>query len=918
MRLLLVLMAWLMVFIHTGYSQKINGKVIDAKSSEPLPGANVFINQTTIGTVTVGTGDFELSFNQEPGEYELVISFVGYLPLVTKVSWDQQNVNVGVLKLVPSEQELKQIDIAGTRDTEWEKKLKRFNKVFLGSDKQASQCKILNPWVIDFEETGNVNELRAKASEPIEIVNNALGYQVVFYLANLWSTKDGYIIAGNARFSELSSKDSKQIKKWKEARKKAYLRSTHHLFRSMIENRIKGEGFRLYTAAAGYKNSTTRSDLFYSELGKTVVPYDTAGIVFRNLANDTYVISLNGSVEVHYLMEAPNLPLYADVYGSVSWINLNRGSVTVNKDGFPLNPTDVVVSGDMSADRVAKMLPLDYRPDGVKSTHPELYDWSRFQEQIYVHTDKPYYYIGDTIWMKGYVGYSHPMWRDSLSRTAYVELVDRTNQLIVASKIIKLDSGLFFNELVIPSVPETRNYYLRVYTNLNRNFGDNTLYVKPIPILYSAEYLKLEQEIEPITQSSGISLEPATSNPIPGKPYELLLQINDQQGEPLASHFSVSVTDMAKVVPVQISDPIQKALTLNNTILKPFKKSLDYPIEYGISFSVKPQGVNKTNGVYQIVQVDQPNFTMADLTADGLVHIKGLVFYDTGRFVLQPMEGKKNNQLKYSLVKRAIVPISFQDIDLKLKRERLEAGQGNNLTEEQLRNTKVLRDVQVKANRTTVEKPLDRVERPFGKPDYVITRQQLNTSYGNLLQTLPGKVPGLIVRQGSNPNGAIEWFVYLAKGGESSSALNPAEVLVTINDVVVTGKPEQILSAIDPNSVETIEVKTGVNVLYGSLGGNGILAVYTRKDYVSPVDKPDLVTTLRVPGYAIPKAFKQRLTSVPATVYWNPWMKTNAVDGKAIIKFNAPLFSGKYRIVVEGINSLGEPFSIQKTFEVVE
>ncbi|MFN8885909.1 MAG: carboxypeptidase-like regulatory domain-containing protein, partial [Cyclobacteriaceae bacterium] len=146
MRLLLVLGVWGIVFIQTCYAQKINGKVIDAKSSEVLPGANVFINQTTIGIVTLGTGDFELPFNQEPGEYELVISFVGYLPLVTKVSWNQQNVNVGVLKLVPSEQELKQVDIAGTRDTEWEKKLKRFNKVFLGSDKQASQCKILNPW----------------------------------------------------------------------------------------------------------------------------------------------------------------------------------------------------------------------------------------------------------------------------------------------------------------------------------------------------------------------------------------------------------------------------------------------------------------------------------------------------------------------------------------------------------------------------------------------------------------------------------------------------------------------------------------------------------------------------------------------------------------------------------------------------
>jgi hypothetical protein len=298
--------------------------------------------------------------------------------------------------------------------------------------------------------------------------------------------------------------------------------------------------------------------------------------------------------------------------------------------------------------------------------------------------------------------------------------------------------------------------------------------------------------------------------------------------------------------------------------------------------------------------------------------VRELLFYDTGSFVIQPIDSKKNNQLKFKLQKKVGVPIVFDDVDLKLQRERMQAGDGNNLTELQLRNTKLLKNVEVKATRTTVEKTLDRVKRPYGKPDYIITREQLNTSYGNLLQTLPGKVPGLIVRQGIGSAGVSEWFVYLAKGGESSSALNPAEVLVTINDVVVTGKPEQILSAIDPNSVESIEVKTGVNVLYGSLGGNGIVAVYTRKDYEPFVSKSESVATLRVPGYATPKPFKQRLSSVPATVYWNPLLKTSVADGKAVIKFDAPLFSGKYRIVVEGITSVGTSYSIETVFEVIE
>jgi hypothetical protein len=900
-----------------GFTQEIDGIVQDAKTNQGLPSANVFINNTTVGTVTNTNGAFELKFNQEPGEYEIVVSFVGYLPYSTKVSWRQNDIHLGVIRLVPSEIELGGVEVTSTRDDKWEGNFKKFVKVFFGNDKQAGQCKILNPWVIDFEDTKNDNELRAKASAPIQITNNALGYNITFYLANLWSTKDGYIIAGNALFSEMQGKDQKQNKRWKEARRKAYLRSTNHLFRAIIENKINGEGFRLYTPANGYKNATFRSDLFYTELGNTVVAYDTAGIVFRDMASDTYEISLNGSVEVHNLKERTITPVYADVDGAVSWITLSKGKVIVNKDGYPLNPTDVVVSGDMSSDRVAKMLPLDYRPEETKARQRDVYDWSRFQEQIYVHTDKPYYYVGDTIWMKGYVSYNQPAWRDSLSRTAYVELIDRTNQVLVTSKTVRLDSGLFVSELVIPQVPETRNYYLRVYTNLNRNFGDNSMYVKPIPILHTLEFFKSDPDSIPKTSiTSALVLQPRTPKFYTGKPIEYEVHVKDDQGEPLAAHLSVSVTDVSKVVPMQIGEPIQTAMTIKEPKLRPFKKQLDYPVEYGVQFLVRADRLDKKVGTtFQVLQVDQANFTTANLGLDGLIHVKDLVFYDTGKFVIKPMSGKKNNTIQYKEEKKAVIPIQFEDVDLKLKREKTQIAEGDP-TEMQLKNTKVLKNVEVKASRTTMEKQLDRVDRPYGRPDYVVTRKQLNTSYGNLLQTLPGKVPGLIIRQGVGEGGVSEMFVYLAKGGESSSALNPAEVLVTINDVVVTGKPERILSAIDPNTVETIEVKTGVNVLYGSLGGNGILAVYTRKDFDPIAIKSPSVEVLRVMGYAKPRQFKQQIKNSPSTLYWNPKIKTNDANGNGIISFEAPLAPGKYRMVVEGISSLGEPLFNEVYFEV--
>src|SRR4051794_38338462 len=71
----------------TGFSQNatITGRVIDSKTQEPLPFANVFINNTTVGTATDDKGYFVLK-KVPPGQVEVVFSFVGYQTYQTKLS----------------------------------------------------------------------------------------------------------------------------------------------------------------------------------------------------------------------------------------------------------------------------------------------------------------------------------------------------------------------------------------------------------------------------------------------------------------------------------------------------------------------------------------------------------------------------------------------------------------------------------------------------------------------------------------------------------------------------------------------------------------------------------------------------------------------------------------------------------------
>ena len=56
---------------------KISGRVLDAKTNEPLIGVNILITQTKLGTVTDVNGNFILN-NLKEGQYNLRFSYLGY------------------------------------------------------------------------------------------------------------------------------------------------------------------------------------------------------------------------------------------------------------------------------------------------------------------------------------------------------------------------------------------------------------------------------------------------------------------------------------------------------------------------------------------------------------------------------------------------------------------------------------------------------------------------------------------------------------------------------------------------------------------------------------------------------------------------------------------------------------------------
>ena len=93
------------------YSQtQISGSVSDADSMDGIPGVNVIIDGTNIGTVTDFDGNFNISTSQEL-PLTIVVSYVGYSAERVNVTSANQNIDVSL----SAGQNLEEIIISASR-----------------------------------------------------------------------------------------------------------------------------------------------------------------------------------------------------------------------------------------------------------------------------------------------------------------------------------------------------------------------------------------------------------------------------------------------------------------------------------------------------------------------------------------------------------------------------------------------------------------------------------------------------------------------------------------------------------------------------------------------------------------------------------------------------------------------------------
>lgn len=237
-----ILVACCFAVLSTTAQSSIKGRVINVETGVPVPGASVFISNTSRGTTSASDGSFEI--NQIPdGQHQLVISSIGYQTNVFEFNSTQLPLRVKV-ELVPKIDELENVIVEPFVEETWEKWGRLFTENFIGRSANASYCKILNTKDIRFRYYKKTNRLEAITDKPLIIENRALGYRITYQLEQFeikFSEKSSFF-AGYTLFENLGKSDKNR---WVRNREKAYYGSLKHFMQALYSNNLIEEGFEV-------------------------------------------------------------------------------------------------------------------------------------------------------------------------------------------------------------------------------------------------------------------------------------------------------------------------------------------------------------------------------------------------------------------------------------------------------------------------------------------------------------------------------------------------------------------------------------------------------------------------------------------------------------------------------------------------
>ena len=102
-------------------------------------------------------------------------------------------------------------------------------------------------------------------------------------------------------------------------------------------------------------------------------------------------------------------------------------------------------------------------------------------EKVYLHFDKPYYAVGDTIWFKAYIATGQDQPSD-LSKIVYVDLIADKDTIVKAMRLPVVNTSAYGSITLDPLVYQSGNYRIRAYTYWMLNTDEAYFFTKNLQI----------------------------------------------------------------------------------------------------------------------------------------------------------------------------------------------------------------------------------------------------------------------------------------------------------------------------------------------------------------------------------------------------------------------------------------------------
>ena len=341
-------------------AQSLTGFVYDKATKQPIYGAHVYLDGTSIGYATDNSGKYILTVKQMINT-KLVFRHLAYNTLVIEEPFVHLP---DTIYLEERPNTLDEITVRADRFSR-QQKMRAFREQFLGLTQAGRSCRIVNEDDIQLSFNMATKTLRASSEKPIEVINNYLSYMILFELFEFRAEYSSITLnpsrVQNSYYAVFTSftdlkPDDVRIKR---RRDEVYNISSKKFFKDLAydpffsSDTSENPVFWVYEKGAGTQIDFNSYFTINDTLSQKIIHISNAIIEKEN--PDNSLLRLNVS---HRDNDYPEYR-YSRLHSTISFFT---NTLFVDQYGNIDQGDKVVYEGLMGWSRAGNMLPRDYVP----------------------------------------------------------------------------------------------------------------------------------------------------------------------------------------------------------------------------------------------------------------------------------------------------------------------------------------------------------------------------------------------------------------------------------------------------------------------------------------------------------------------------------------------------------------------------